>query len=117
MDRHTNKIKRNILVGFVCLGLFLTTGLADDRIPKCSFTQNCIRDASQRGAPCPDPTNTETPQAQIGFPKNPSVSMKYLELACPYLADGRELCCNDDQILNMYNNFKTIDSLFGNCLL
>lgn len=43
-------------------------------------------------------------------------SAKYLKEICPNLA-GKEVCCNDDQILTLYNNFKTIDSLFGNCLL
>lgn len=46
----------------------------------------------------------------------PGDSIKYLQDACPYLV-GQELCCNDDQILVMYNNFKTIDSLFGNCAI
>ena len=105
-----------VFVVFMAIISFTSMVQGDDRIPKCSFTQSCIRDASQKGSPCPDPTNTETPIAQVGFPKMPSSSIKYLAEACPYLLD-QELCCNDDQILNMYNNFKTIDSLFGNWLI
>lgn len=84
---------------------------ADDRLPKCSFTQNC---KSSVTGPCTDPQDAETPIAQISSPKLPQYNIKYLESACPYYA-GSEVCCNDLQILLMYNNFKTIDSLFGNC--
>jgi hypothetical protein len=46
----------------------------------------------------------------------PGFNLKQLEAACPYLK-GQELCCNELQIMLMYNNFKTIDSLFGNCAI
>lgn len=46
----------------------------------------------------------------------PTTSARYLDEICPFLK-GMETCCNDDQILVMYNNFKTIESLFGNCQL
>jgi hypothetical protein len=85
--------------------------------PKCSFTQYCVRDGGQSPKdPCPDPSNSYTPMPDIGVPKKPVNSIKYLEQACPNMV-GQEVCCNDDQILVMYNNFKTIDSLFGNCLI
>lgn len=52
----------------------------------------------------------------IGDPRLPTIEAKHLSVICPYL-DGKEVCCDDDQILLMYNNFKTIDSLFGDCSL
>ncbi|CAI2371284.1 unnamed protein product [Moneuplotes crassus] len=107
--------KKFLLVWISLLSL-ISFIICEERLPKCSFTQSCIREPSQKGTPCPDPSNSETPVAQVGFPKMPTTSRKYLAEACPYLLD-QELCCNDDQILVMYNNFKTIDSLFGNCLI
>jgi hypothetical protein len=86
---------------------------ADDRLPKCSFTQNC---KSSVIGPCTDPQDAETPIAQLSSPKMPGFNLKELEAACPYLK-GQELCCNELQIMLMYNNFKTIDSLFGNCAI
>lgn len=109
-------VKRLLLtLPIMLFGLILPI-LADDREPKCSFTQRCIRDGGDPTSVCPDPKNTETPVAQSGTIKMPTWGTKYLQEACPYLV-GQELCCNDDQIINMYNNFKTIDSLFGNCLI
>ena len=90
--------------------------IGDDRVPKWGFTGGCKRDASQQGQPCPDPTDNMTPMAQVGTPKLPTTSAKYIDQICPFLS-GKEIWCNDDQILVMYSNFKTIDSLFGDCLL
>jgi hypothetical protein len=58
--------------------------------------------------------NAHTPFSETHPPKKAANSIKYLASACPSYV-GKEVCCNDDQILLMYNNFKTIDSLFGNC--
>lgn len=85
--------------------------------PMCSFTQFCVRDQGQSiKDPCPDAKNTYTPIPNRSPPKLPLNGRKYLLDACPNMVD-QEVCCNDDQILLMYNNFKTIDSLFGNCLI
>jgi len=103
------------LVIFVSWLLHLTQAFSGE--PKCSFTQYWIREDGQSiKDQCPDPKNTNTPVAETSSPKMPVNSRKYLEQACPNMVD-QELCCNDDQILVMYNNFKTIDSLFGNWLL
>ena len=85
--------------------------------PMCAFTQFCVREQGQSITdPCPDAKNTYTPYENRAPPKLPQNSRKYLIDACPNMVD-QEVCCNDDQILVMYNNFKTIDSLFGNCLI
>lgn len=108
---YTSNLKLVCLLLIVILGVF-----GDNREPKCSFTGGWIRDASQKGDPWPDPQNSMTPVSQVLSPKLPTTSAAYIDQICPFMS-GKELCCNDDQILVMYNNFKTIDSLFGNCLL
>jgi hypothetical protein len=85
--------------------------------PRWGFTGGWVRDQGQSPLdPWPDPSNTYTPYAEVHPPKLPSNAAKYLKEACPHMA-GMEVCCNDDQIMTLYSNFKTIDSLFGNCLL
>ena len=110
-----NRYTSFLLLLFTTL-LFLNSGFEDDRVPKWGFSGGWIRDASQQGQPWPDPSNIETPYAQITSPKLPTTSAKYLAQICPFMV-GKEVCCDDDGILVMYENFKTIDSLFGDCLL
>lgn len=85
--------------------------------PACSFIAGWIRDQGQSPTdPWPDPKQSITPYASKFPPKPVTWAQKYLKEICPDLT-GMDLCWNDDQILIMYNNFKTIDSLFGNWLL
>lgn len=98
----------------VVLAAFLQGSYGFSGEPKCAFTQTCVREQGQSEKdPCPDAKNANTPITQVSSPKIPDNGMKYLASACPHMVD-QELCCNGDQILLMYNNFKTIDSLFGN---
>ena len=88
-----------------------------DRVPTWSFTQFWVREQGQSiKDPCPDSKNAYTPFAEKSSPRLPLNGRKNLLEAWPSMVD-KEVCCNDDQILLMYNNFKTIDSLFGNCLI
>ena len=90
---------------------------SSSQVPTCSFTQFCVREQGQSiKDPCPDSKNAYTPFAEKSAPRYPLNGRKYLLEACPNLVD-KEVCWNDDQILLMYNNFKTVDSLFGNWLL
>ncbi|CAI2373836.1 unnamed protein product [Moneuplotes crassus] len=100
----------------VLLLCYFGQGFGDDRVPRCGFRGGCVRDGSQQGQPCPDPSNTEVPHREISSPKMLTTSAQYIKQICPYLV-GQETCCDDDQVLLMYNNFKTIDSLFGDCSL
>lgn len=106
----------NLILALLLIILFITPSLGQEKVPRWGFRGGCKRDPSQKGQPCPDPQNKETPHAEISNPKLPTVEAKHLNVICPYL-DGQEVCCDDDQILLMYNNFKTIDSLFGDCSL
>ena len=98
----------------VAIVMLLQSSHAFSGEPKCAFTQTCVREQGQSpNDPCPDAKNANTPISQTSSPKLPNNGMKYLVSACPHMVN-QEVCCNDDQILLMYNNFKTIDSLFGN---
>ena len=66
--------------------------------------------------PCPDPTQASAPTAVDAFPELPARSGNKLKQVCPYY-DGKDVCCNDDQIDTLYINFQTIDALFGDCPL
>ena len=85
--------------------------------PQWIMSQHCIRAQGQSLLdPWPDPKNNETPFEFKSTPKRLTNGERYLKEAWPYLA-GKEVCWNDDQVLIMYNNFKSIDSLFGNWLI
>jgi len=102
----------SLIFTFIIILWCYKSGFGDDRIPRWGFRGGWVREASQQGMPCPDPSNSLTPHREINTPKVPTTSTQYLKQICPYM-EGEELCCGDDQILIMYNNFKTIDSLFG----
>lgn len=103
-----------LLIYYVIL---LKICLCDPREPMCSFTGGWEREQGQSPTdPWPDPKKETTPYAYKSPPKFPPLSQRYLKEIWPDLVN-MDLCCNDDQILTMYNNFKTIDSIFGNCQL
>jgi len=83
--------------------------------PYCILAGGWIRDQGQSPTdPCPDPKNIETPWGEKFYPAKLTWAEKYLKVAWPTMA-GQELWCNDDAVLLMYNDFRSIDSLFGNC--
>ena len=103
------------------IALFIAVSIqiwrSSNLIPTWSFTQFWVREQGQSiKDPCPDSKNAYTPYAEKSSPRLPLNGRKNLLEACPNLVD-KEVCCNDDQILLMYNNFKTVDSLFGNWLI
>ena len=99
------------------LQIFIIYASCFSGAPQWIMSQHCIRAQGQSLLePWPDPKNNETPFEQKAAPKLLTNGERYLKEAWPYLA-GKEVCWNDDQVLIMYNNFKSIDSLFGNCLL
>ena len=99
------------------LALLLSSAVAFTGDVGCAFDNNCLRENGESpDAICPDTTRTNTPYPSTKLPALNGAATKYLQEVCPHYV-GQETCCNDDQVMLMYSNFKTIDSLFGNCAM
>ena len=56
--------------------------------------------------------NIETPVFKYFAPQK-LYRPEYEPFPCPFMDRNSELCCNDDQIEILANNFKELDSVFG----
>eukprot|EP00347_Sterkiella_histriomuscorum_P014918 403359016 len=87
----------------------------------CVLVQHCFRgpdDPTMAEGPCPhgaDPTQIDNPAIIYGDP-TPLLrddSKLAFQAICPFMDQNSPLCCNDDQVEIMTNNFRSIDSVFG----
>mmetsp|Transcript_32901 Transcript_32901/g.50308 ORF Transcript_32901/g.50308 Transcript_32901/m.50308 type:complete len:186 (-) Transcript_32901:508-1065(-) len=77
----------------------------------CTISQKCKRDDPSQTL-CPDPRKIDNPIIEYFEPATLSSPFGIMAI-CPFLNATEPLCCNDDQVAIMTENYKQIDSVFG----
>mmetsp|Transcript_23148 Transcript_23148/g.17562 ORF Transcript_23148/g.17562 Transcript_23148/m.17562 type:complete len:319 (+) Transcript_23148:16-972(+) len=80
----------------------------------CVLSQQCKRTDSQKGADCPDPSDTTVPALEYYEPAllKTEKGKAALRNACPFMDAEAVSCCTDDTAQIIEYNFKSSDAVF-----
>ena len=65
--------------------------------------------------PCPNPDKVVSPEIINFKPRvlqNPMAKFQLMHV-CPFIDSSKPVCCLEDNVAILYNNFQKIDSVFG----